>query len=451
MKNATTLGILALLFLTMLTTSALATALPTNTTADLIGIGPEISISLINQDPTPATAGDTVEVRLGLANAGLSTVNGLIVELVPSYPFSVPAGEGAVQNVGTINRYQVNAEVKIVKFKVKTDREANAGTYNLKVYTYKEGDRNNRVEQTIPVDITSHETAEIIYIDQVELLPGKITPLKFTINNVGSAPLRDMTFTWENPDGIILPVGSDNTKYIKYLDVDESAVLEYQVIASGSAEPDLYALALTLTFTDPVTGATSTTVTTAGIYVGGETDFDVTYSGTSGSDLSFSISNIGATAASAVTVSVPRQYGWTASGSSSAIIGNLNEGDYTIATFSLQRAGGADTTTTSGAQPGPRGNVTRGNMTGPSTVKIEVSYTDSRGSRHTVEKEVVIGTTAATMNAAFAGRNARQASSGTNYWLLSGVIIIVLAIAAFGYVRYRKHHAADEEEKRRKR
>ena len=61
----------------------------------------------------------------------------------------------------------------------------------------------------------------MIHIDKTTIVPGKQSSLKFTVNNVGSAPLRDLTFNWINDDDIILPVGSDNTKYIKYVDIGE--------------------------------------------------------------------------------------------------------------------------------------------------------------------------------------------------------------------------------------
>jgi len=41
----------------------------------------------------------------------------------------------------------------------------------------------------------------------------------------------------ENTDNIILPVGSDNTKHIKYIDPGEGQDLEYQVIADTNAVP----------------------------------------------------------------------------------------------------------------------------------------------------------------------------------------------------------------------
>jgi hypothetical protein len=284
------------------------------------------------------------------------------------------------------------------------------------------------------VDVESSESAEIIYIDQVELIPGKITPLKFTINNVGSTPLKDLTFQWENEDDIILPVGSDNTKYLDYIDVGESAELKFDVIASTNADPDLYKLDLALTYDDPLSGEENRIATKAGVYVGGATDFDVAFSGESSGEYSFSIANIGSVSATSVTVKIPQQSAWRVSGSDSVIIGNLNEGDYTVASFTLQSSA-------------RQNNMTRPMQQGSqdSSLKIEIAYTDSRGNRKTVTKEVALKSSSASAAALAQNGSSRfsrqQASPFATIWnnykwyiVIAAVLLIVIAIRS----KYKK-------------
>ncbi|PIY60463.1 hypothetical protein COY95_01645, partial [Candidatus Woesearchaeota archaeon CG_4_10_14_0_8_um_filter_47_5] len=240
-----------------------------------------IIMSLINQDPDPAVAGDIVEIRIGVENRGGEDAENLMVELVPGYPFTAIPGESLVQNIGTLRSYQYDSDMKILKFRVLVNRDTTAGAYELKIRQYEEGAEEVSITRTFSVDVENKESAEVIYIDQVELIPGRITPLKFTINNVGSAPLRDLSFQWENAEDIVLPVGSDNTRYIKYIDVGDRVEVTFDVVASASAAPDLYKLDLALTYDDPATGTQKEITTKAGIYVGGETDFDVAFSGTS--------------------------------------------------------------------------------------------------------------------------------------------------------------------------
>lgn len=390
-----------------------------------IGDRASISTSLINQDPDPANAGDIVELRIGVTNSGSESANNVIIEIAPEYPFSLVDGQTNIQKIDSILAYQgaSSENTIIVKYKIKVDKDATSGSYDLKVKVYPQGS-SSTTSQTLKVDVQNKDSAEIIYIDQVELIPGKITPLKFTINNVGSAPLRDMTFQWENQDDIILPVGSDNTKYIKFLDVGQKIDLAFNVIASASADPDLYKLDLTLTYDDSSTNTQKSTSTKAGIYVGGATDFDVAYSGTTNGEASFSISNIGSVSASSVTVKIPEQNGWKVSGSNSAIIGNLNKGDYTIASFTLTK--------------------TDVKM---STIDIEIDYTDSRGERGSIIKEVTISdgssTTRNMTSTSFNRANGQSystttSSSTSNNSIMYLIIIIVLILLLYTYGKYNK-------------
>ena len=398
-----------------------------------------LSLSLVNQDPDPALAGEIVEIRIGVENKGGDSVENLVLELIPSYPFTKVSGEGLIKSVGTIGAYKYDADMKIVKFKLRVDRDATAGEYELKIKQYQEGSSEISIEKSFNIEIENRESAEVIYIDQVELIPGKITPMTFTVNNVGSAPLRELTFQWENSEDIILPVGSDNTKYIKYIDVGDDAEMEFNVIASANADPDLYKLDLKLIYNDPITGEPKEIATKAGVYVGGATDFDAAFSGSSNGESTFSISNIGSVSASSVTVRIPDQEGWKVMGSNSVIIGNLNEGDYTIASFALQQRG----TTLPVQTDTSKDPSTQRTQPEDSKVKLEIIYTDSRGNRNTIKKEVEIDTSSLfamsadgsvpTMGSRRSQMQQTDSSNNITWWIVSGIVVIVL------FMIYRKH------------
>lgn len=407
-----------------------------------------ISISLVNQDPDPAESGDVMEVRIGIENKGGEAAENFVLEMIPEYPFTMVSGENKIQKVGTIAAYQYDSDMKIVKFKIRVDRDATAGAYELKFKYYTEGFSSQSIQKSISIDVESKESAEVIYIDQIELIPGKITPLKFTINNVGSAPLRDLTFQWENEDDIVLPVGSDNTKYIKYIDIGESADLEFDVIASANADPDLYKLDLTLSYDDPATGEATDITTKAGVYVGGATDFDAAFSGTSNGEYSFAVSNIGSVSASSVTVKIPDQQGWKVSGSNSVIIGNLNEGDYTIASFKLQ----PKTQRTMQQTSNKATREEMQTMSQDALLKIEIVYTDSRGNRNTLLKEVSVdssvlrsGMTEDGMPSDFAAMRRARGGPLIQAWnsgkgIFIGIIILVLFVIVYRKYRRERLH-----------
>ena len=55
-------------------------------------------------------------------------------------------------------------------------------------------------------------------INKANIDIAKEEPLEFIITNTGNSPLKNMVVSWKDPKGVILPVYSDNTKYIKYLE-----------------------------------------------------------------------------------------------------------------------------------------------------------------------------------------------------------------------------------------
>jgi len=432
--------------------------------------GTDITISLINQDPDPAIAGSIVEIRLGTENLGGVAANNLVLELAPTYPFSLVPGESAAQDLGTLGQYQQSSDMKIVKYRLNVDKDVIAGTYDLDMIYYPKGQKDQlRVEKTVSIEVQNSENAEVIYIDKSVVIPGKESALKFTINNVGNAPLRDLSFKWVNSDKIILPVGSDNTKYIKYIDIGESAELEYKVIADTNADPGLYTMDLYLTYTDPITQEETTITTLAGIYVGGGTDFDVAFSESSASQTSFTIANIGSNPATSVSVIIPEQIGWSVSGSNSVIIGNLNKGDYTVATFSLSSSSSASQNRTGTGRPSsipseqslPEQSpekqqssqsqtqenyaYNRINNRTSGTLTVRIAYTDTMGNRETIDKSVKMPSSFSTSSDGLASMTSsrRSASStqssgffSTYKWYIVG--IVVLAVAFFGYKKYNR-------------
>ncbi len=385
-----------------------------------------LSVSLVNQNPDPGDAGDLVELRLAFENTGKNPIEDIVMQIIPTYPFSIPSGQASTINVGTLTAYQSDEQSKIVKFKVKIDPEASAGTYSLTVGT-KSANQDVMLEQSIMLDVRNKESAEIIHIDKTDLLPGKNTNLTFRITNVGSSSLRDLSFSWQNEDSVILPVGSDNMKYINNLDVGQSQDVTYEVVADSDAVPGLYRLDLSLAYEESSTGSDKVINTIAGIYVGGATDFDVSYSDTSDGETSFSIANIGSNPSYSVVVSVPNQDGWAVTGSSSAIIGNLDKGDYTVASYTIQRK--------------PTDNRQL-----QSTIDIRVDYTDTKGARQTVIKEVDYGATTSTANATQFSSNFRQrgtfvqqSSPWDQYrWYILGFAALVLLFVFRGWYRKKK-------------
>lgn len=411
---------------------------------------PQLKTFLLNQDPDPAKAGDVVEIRIRFQNIGAEEARNIWAEFIPEYPFTALTGDKKRQTIESLPNWPDEENSRTLTFKIRVDRDTTEGQYEISFRQSSDGGKTWRKEE-FNIDITTKEFAEIIYIDKTKLMPGKETELTFTINNIGNAPLQNMIFSWSEPDGIILPVGTDNTRYIKYLEPGESIPLKYSVIASVNANPDLYALNLNLEYDiKNESGSTSkeTVSTKAGIFVGGETDFDVTFSESSQGKTSLSVANVGSNPALSVTVRVPSQEGFRISGSTDAIVGNLDKGDYTIVSFQIapsfqgfgNRNRRQDLSEEERQKLREQFAQRRGN-----DLNVVIAYTDTTGVRQVLEKTVPIqfrtaGGGQEDHAGPYTGQNRGFRRQQQSIWMTPTVIlpIVVLLLIIGGIFYYRK-------------
>ena len=403
-----------------------------------------VRVSFLNQDPSPARAGDTVNIRLVVENIGGGSVENLEVEIPEQYPFTVTDGP-ALQSIGTLYGYQTNKNYVNVGYKLKINKDAINGQYELKVrYRF-----NNQewITSSFNIDITSKQFAQIIYVDKAKLEPGKETDMTFTVTNTGNSPLQNLIFSWSEPNGAVLPVYSDDTKYIKYLDIGKSVDLAYKVIADVNAKPGLYKLSLTLKYESLQTAAPSVISTAAGVFIGGETDFDVAFSQSSQGQTSLSVANTGNNPAQSVSVMVPEQQNFRVSGSNSAIIGNLDKGDYTVVSFQITQSGtGTSTGTSRQRQPSQSTQTNpnfQNNRTGSAgrnnNLRVVIDYTDTTGERRSVEKNVSIQfRTDTTTGTGSTGTGGTAKTGFFSSWTFYIIVIVAIVAGIF----YRKKFIA---------
>ncbi|MBN1896913.1 MAG: COG1361 S-layer family protein [Candidatus Aenigmarchaeota archaeon] len=401
----------------------------------ILGIGTvsaaEYDVSLLNQNPDPAKAGEMLDIRFMVENTGGYSANNIEFELVPAYPFMSVPGEDYVRTV-SLSPYQTGSDAVNLKYTVRIDKDAIKGVNEIEL---KRTDPNGvSVTESYDIDVSGSEFAQILYIDKAILVPGNETPLKFTLTNVGTSPLQNVVFSWNEGNGAILPVYSDDTKYIPYVDVGESVVLEYKVVADINADPGLYQIDLSLEYeTAEGTGEMNTK---AGIFIGGETDFDVTFSESSNGQLSLSVSNVGNNPALSVTVRIPQQDEFTVSGSSSSIIGNLDRGDYTIVSFTVSSSNFAvpDIGMNQSMTRFPRNMDAAMNTTrsfNGNELEVLIEYTDTTGARHVLEKTVPVELTGSVSTTTASGVASYRQNSNSGYYMygIYAAMIIVVVIA----------------------
>jgi hypothetical protein len=400
-----------------------------------------LQVNLTNQNPDAARPGEPVELTLSVQNVGNKDLQDITVSVAPKYPFSQISGEATQKSISYLNARQDDNDAAVLKFKLMTDSNTSEGTYDIDITTTakESGSSSNTISttQTVHLEIRGKEYAQIVTINKASIDVGKEELLEFIITNTGNSPLKNMVISWKDPKGVILPVYSDNTKYIKYLEPGQSVSVSYSVMADVNADPGLYTLDVNLNFED-YESKNESIQTTAGLFVGGATDFDVSFSKSSQGEVSLSVANVGNNIAYAVKVSIPEQQGYKVSGSSSTIVGNLEKGDYTIASFNVasNQAPGGNTGAPAGAPSGIAnandvgGNSTSSSMNG-SPLKVQIEYTDAKGDRLTVDKEVKLDLTSGNMTAQGTSGGPKS-SGGTSSYLLY-IVIVVLAGGLFVY------------------
>lgn len=402
-----------------------------------------VQVNVTNQNPDTARPGEPVELTLSVQDIGNSALKDIKVTLNPEYPFSKLSGEELEKSISYLNARQDDDEAGVLKFKLMTDANASEGTYDLDIVTtYKSGSGSSATTytttNTVQLEVQGKEYAQVVTVSKADIDIAKEEPLEFIVTNTGTSPLKNLVFAWTDPKGVVLPVYSDNTKHIKYLEAGQSVTVAYSVMADVNADPGLYTLNVNLSYEDADSNSKNIQ-TTAGLFVGGATDFDVSFSESSAGETSLSVANIGNNIAYAVKVSIPDQDGYKVSGSSSTIVGNLEKGDYTIASFDVsnsQGGAGGNTTENGGTPPdsskaGANGASSASLNSNP--LKVQIEYTDAKGERNTVTKEVELETTSGNMTAA-GGQGGPGSSAGIGSYLLY-IGLLVLAGGVFVYRR----------------
>jgi|GEM_PF-147689 len=405
----------------------------------------DLQVSVTNQNPDNARPGEPVELTMSVQNVGNTDLKNINVKVNPKYPFSQISGEDLEKSISYLNARQDTDEAGVLKFKLMTDSNASEGTYNLDIVTtYKSGSGSSEqtytTTKTVQLKVQGKEYAQVVTVSKADIDIAKEEPLEFIVTNTGASPLKNLVFSWTDPKGVVLPVYSDNTKYIKYLDAGQSVKVDYTVMADVSATPGLYTLNVNLSYENSDSNSKNIQ-TTAGLFVGGATDFDVSFSESSAGDTSLSVANVGNNIAYAVKVSIPDQEGYKVSGSSSTIVGNLEKGDYTIASFDVSNAQGGTGGNTTENGPGTPPDSSQAGANGASSnsmnssnpLKVQIEYTDAKGERETVTKEVKLETTPGNMTAA-----GGPGGPGSNAGFGSYLPYIGLLVLAGGVLVYRR-------------
>ncbi|MCX9009986.1 MAG: hypothetical protein OIN66_02580 [Candidatus Methanoperedens sp.] len=358
-------------------------------------------------ESAPVYPGDTTYVYVPIKNIGFfaSFMEDVSVRLVPKDNASAKAVTilDDVYSLGTINNW---GDQRTAKFRIHVNPDAVEGDYYFDVYiTYKGQSTSSSTPQT---------PATTKLEDQILTIKGKpvIVLLNSTLGIVEPMSINRETLQFKNTGtGTVqnvvaeISLGSGDMKSsfsilgggtqfsLGNLKPGDDAYITFDLAVDIATRPGVYNLPLKITGLNNYSSSDY-----VGLVVAGTTDFELSYQETIGS-FSLNVANIGVNPASAVTISLPQQKNFSSTGSSSAVLGNLNPGDYTSAIFQVVKTQGTGR-----------------------DLDVEIQYTDTSGKRHTIAKNLAV-------ELSTAGAQAGNRRSGSiNYTALLLAVIIIAAI-----------------------
>jgi hypothetical protein len=303
--------------------------------------------------PATINTGDIVSMAVDLKNRGTYIdITNITGELI------LDSGITSINSIQFIDEIKAGTTKKLV-FEFKIDSNTLPGNYSSTLnLNYNRNDEKVFQQETIIIPVIKTEKKVDIVVSPSVISPGSKETLKFTIINLTNQPISNLSFIWEEENDLVLPLGSDNKRFISYIPAKERATIEYLVAADPNIITGIYPLTAKTTLQD--NNGSITQESTLGLLVGGITDFDVSID-LSETLISVNIANIGANNAESVVIKLNAE--GVQLTNNTEIIGNLDRGDYTIASF--------ETTGLNAKE-----------------VKVEINYTDTTGERQVIDQIV---------------------------------------------------------------
>ena len=408
-------------------------------TTEVQGANEELQVTFTT-NPVIVAPGTNGYIEVNVKSIGSGTINDIDIQAT-SWDASViqPKGNWDVY-VGDLD----GGDSIAIFYEFLVPSTANPGLYQVvfEIDYYPGHD----IKQTAFVKVENPTVLDLVSVTPSSIDIGEATTVIFNVTNNGGSDAENILFTWEDTSALILPVGSDNRIIVSSIEGGNYSEIPIRIMASPSITPGVYPLIITMEFYDR-TGTKQTVTSTVGLQIGGTTDFEIVLQQSMAGATTFAVANTGSNVASSVIVSIPPQVNYITSGVDSVSLGNLDAGDYTLASFQLSSV---DSNTTqrpffdksSGDMPSdfdPSMMENFRNRTlirmGDNNLILEISYTDLFGVRQTVEKEVTVTSISSSVASDFTSRltgrpGMQNQSSDTGLmYIIIGVIGIILIIA----------------------
>ncbi len=301
----------------------------------------DVEVSLQRYEPFPAEPGTYVDVYLLVSN-NVGIAEGLQVELVEEYPFTLPPGISKKKTIGNLDA--LRETYAVVQYRVNIAPDAINKDYNLTAYS-STGDGKSKVKWEFPVTVKGSDasvTLDSYTLDPKQVRPGETAELVLTLKNTGRGNVKDLDVTLNLQGQQITTLGSGTTKRINRLGPEESAQIPFTLMVDGSAPIKLVEVPVQLQFRDYLNTAFNRTsslglVVQARPEVGARIDgSDIKQIGVPG-EVSIQVVNSGVVDVRYVNLNLMESPDYELlSYTDEVYIGNLDSDDFEIAQFKIR-------------------------------------------------------------------------------------------------------------------
>ena len=316
-----------------------------------ISEGSNVDITLINQDPATAQPGEYVDLKFKISNQGQSPAEDTSVELVESFPFSLDPDVSANRELGDMRGAAIGDDSYIVEYRVRVDENAVESENEISL-KYTTGDDDFSVTRDFDISVDDVGT-------DFELSAGKVSASSIPVNldNIGDKSAESVHVVLPDQSGINKE--GVETQVVGSMDSGENKEVDFAVsnISVGSS------YRFEIHYTDG-NGVRRELVRNIDIGTIPVNPVQVTVQSANPSETTFAVSNTGGEQISSVITQLQDE-NVNVSGSRTQVLGNLNSGDYTLATFDLESS-----------------EISR--------VDMEVNYTDSSGLRRNSVESITL-------------------------------------------------------------
>lgn len=241
---------------------------------------PALTATLSSYEPQPAEPGKYVAVFIKLENEGVGTAKNVVLEIIPSFPFSLDPGATNQEKIGSLG----GSEFHTAEFDLKVNKNAVEGTNKLKVRYNIDENQEVWVEKELDISIQTGDT--ILSIKDIssiptEFVPGQTGQIQLEMENLADSFMSNIRVKLDVSATTLpfAPYNSASEKSLYQLNPGESHLFTFNFITYPDAEATVYKVPLTITFSDNI-GNEYTQTDIIGVIVNSRPDLKVTIDST---------------------------------------------------------------------------------------------------------------------------------------------------------------------------